>query len=59
MCQLMENRCGWSWYEDALLSEIGVTKEHYRVTSTVWNGAPYLDEDDIYAGMRLLLENGK
>lgn len=34
-------------YEDALLSEIGVTKEHYRVTSTVWNGAPYLDEDDI------------
>ena len=34
-------------YEEALLSEIGVTTENYRITSTVWDGAPYMDEDDI------------
>ena len=34
-------------YEEALLSEIGVTSENYRITSTVWNGSSYLDEDDI------------
>lgn len=34
-------------YEEALLSEIGVTSENYRITSTVWNGSPYIDEDDI------------
>ena len=34
-------------YEEALLSEIGVTPENYRITKAVWSGAPYMDENDI------------
>lgn len=34
-------------YEEALLSEIGVTQEDYRVTKVVWAGSPYMDENDV------------
>lgn len=34
-------------YEEALLSEIGVTQEDYRVTKVVWVGSPYMDENDV------------
>lgn len=32
----------------ALLAEIGVKPDRYRVTDTRWDGAPYLDEENIF-----------
>lgn len=35
-------------WEKALLAEIGVEPERYRVMDTKWDGAPYFDENNIF-----------